>query len=29
MNAQLKQIQHWFDNNAGWAQGLAAPRPTR
>ncbi|QCB46809.1 flagellar biosynthesis protein FlhA [Hydrogenophaga sp. PAMC20947] len=25
MNAQLKQIQLWFDNNAGWAQGLAAP----
>ena len=25
MNAQMKQIQQWFDNNAGWAQGLAAP----
>ena len=25
MNAQLKLIQRWFDNNAGWAQGLAAP----
>jgi flagellar biosynthesis protein FlhA len=25
MNAQLKIVQRWLDNNAGWAKGLAAP----
>ncbi|AOW12233.1 flagellar biosynthesis protein FlhA [Hydrogenophaga crassostreae] len=25
MNAQMKIVQQWMDNNVGWAKGLAAP----
>ena len=25
MNAQMKLVQQWMDNNVGWAKGMAAP----